>query len=156
MPEKGTIEFALTDGEQMVYHLLWLWAREAWPILTPMDPAIIMALDQCIMSYMKWRRTLGQNMRLDITKGTTGWLADQVLQKSISNLISAWPSRPTKKTEAPKEDAPKEDDAETVCVYQGKEYASMDEWYAYTATLSDDEKVIANGNVKIITRKKGD
>lgn len=155
MPEKGTIEFALTDAEQMVYELMWQWAREAWPLATPMDPAVVMALDQCIMSYIKWRRTLGPNMRLDITKGQTGWLADQVLQKSISNLTSAWPNKPTKKADESAPESSKEDDDETILCYQGKEY-NQDDWFAFTATLSSDEKVIANGNVKIITRKKGE
>lgn len=160
----GFFQERLTHEELSIYNTLWAAQVEAWKAITddPMGALEIMALDNTIMLYIKTLRLSGAKMELDITAGSAGWVADQLLQKAAKLLYDIFPKRKASVAAKEKESklSEEKDDAERLeeaprkelyYIWKEKEMTASEyeKWYG---SLSEKEKANVLPHIKMIEK----
>ena len=163
--EIGFLQERLTREEIDLYKTLWAAQVESWRSITdePMGAFEMMLLDNTIMLFVKCRRLSGADMKLDVSAGSAGWVADQLLQKGVKLVYDVFPKRKTAaaaaKEKAParlmercEEAAETEDLKKTTYYVWKKKEMTQDQYDTWYNSLSEQEKADVLPHIKTVTK----
>lgn len=129
---------ALTDDEVEIYDQIWDYTWQAWGQLTdePIGPYEGIEMDHAIFAFIERRRLAiaSRGRKLDITIGSPGWIAGQILERALRTISEFWPrKRPAPKAKKENKADEAKPEVEKIPIYLYDDLVmtqeEYDEWY---------------------------